>query len=139
MRFATGGKIDQTLIDIVGANVREPVQVIGDLHSLATCNDVGCRRLVEMMDEFAIAGLETVATHILARSEAATLEEIDAARQQDLRILGEVETLEIAAVDRLKELASATKQGMMRHQALLMRKQVEQQRVDLDTVQRGHA
>ena len=76
MRFAEAGHIDRTLIDIVAANVREPVQVVGDLHSLATCNDVGCRRLVEMMDEYAIEGLETVADHILARSEAATLEAI---------------------------------------------------------------
>ena len=52
MRFALGGKIDQTLIDIVTANVREPVQVIGDLHSLATCNDIACHRLREMMVEF---------------------------------------------------------------------------------------
>jgi N-methylhydantoinase B len=41
MRFADDGKVDQTLIDLVRANVREPVQVIGDLYSLATCNEVG--------------------------------------------------------------------------------------------------
>ena len=58
MRFAHAGKIDQAVIDIVTANVREPVQVVGDLHSLATCNDLACRRLREMMDEFAISDLK---------------------------------------------------------------------------------
>ena len=64
MRFAHAGKIDQAVIDIVTANVREPVQVIGDLHSLATCNDLACRRLCEMMDEFAKCSLRYRATKI---------------------------------------------------------------------------
>jgi N-methylhydantoinase B len=76
MRFAHAGRIDQTLIDIVTANVREPVQVIGDLHSLATCNDLACRRLREMMDEFAISTLDRIADHILERSKAAALDAI---------------------------------------------------------------
>tara|TARA_R110002126_G_scaffold7351_34_gene36189 strand:- start:4897 stop:6645 length:1749 start_codon:yes stop_codon:yes gene_type:complete len=76
MRFAHAGRTDQTLIDIVTANVREPVQVIGDLHSLATCNDLACRRLREMMDEFAIADLDRIAGHILDRSKAAALDAI---------------------------------------------------------------
>ncbi len=38
-----------------------PVQVVGDLYSLAACNDVGSRRLVAMMDEFEIASLDRLA------------------------------------------------------------------------------
>ena len=70
MRFARAGKVDQTLIDIVAANVREPIQVVGDLYSLATCNEIGCRRLIEMMDEFAIDDLDRLGTHILEKSQA---------------------------------------------------------------------
>ena len=58
MHFARAGTVDQTLTDIVAANVREPIQVVGDLYSLATCNEIGCRRLIEMMDEFAIDDLD---------------------------------------------------------------------------------
>lgn len=76
MRFAHAGKIDQAVIDIVTANVREPVQVVGDLHSLATCNDLACRRLCEMMDEFAIADLNRLGSHILDRSREAALSAI---------------------------------------------------------------
>lgn len=76
MRFAHAGKVDQTLIDIVSANVREPVQVVGDLYSLATCNEIGCRRLIEMMDEFAIDDLDRLGNHILEKSKQASLEAI---------------------------------------------------------------
>ena len=76
MRFARAGKVDETLIDIVTANVREPVQVVGDLYSLATCNEIGCRRLIEMMDEFAIDDLDRLGTHILEKSRQASLEAI---------------------------------------------------------------
>ena len=33
-------------------NVREPDQLVGDIYALATCNEIGQRRLIDMMDEF---------------------------------------------------------------------------------------
>jgi N-methylhydantoinase B len=74
MRFAADGKVNATLIEIVEGNVREPVQVVGDLYSLAACNDVGSRRLVAMMDEFEIESLDRLGGHILEKSRAASLE-----------------------------------------------------------------
>ena len=44
--------MNETILEIVRANVREPIQVEGDLYSLTACNDIGCRRLIEMMEEF---------------------------------------------------------------------------------------
>jgi N-methylhydantoinase B len=76
MRFAREGKVDETLVEIVTANVREPIQVVGDLYSLATCNEIGCRRLIEMMDEFAIDDLDRLGSHILEKSRQASLEAI---------------------------------------------------------------
>jgi N-methylhydantoinase B len=76
MHFARAGTVDETLVEIVRANVREPVQVVGDLYSLATCNEIGCRRLIEMMDEFAIDDLDRLGTHILEKSRQASLEAI---------------------------------------------------------------
>jgi N-methylhydantoinase B len=76
MRFADATGTNATLIDIVRANVREPVQVIGDIYSLAGCNDVGGRQLVKMMDEFGVETLDLLGAHILDRSRAATLEAI---------------------------------------------------------------
>ena len=68
--------MDETLVDLVRVNVREPVQVVGDLYSLATCNEIGCRRLVAMMDEFGIDDLGWLGRHILEKSKQASLEAI---------------------------------------------------------------
>ena len=76
MRFARAGKVEEAVIAIVEANVRESVQVVGDLYSLATCNEIACRRLVEMMDDFGILSLDNLGKHILEKSKAATLEAI---------------------------------------------------------------
>jgi len=76
MHFARAGVVDETLIEIVRANVREPVQVVGDLYSLATCNEIGARRLIAMMDEFAIDDLGRLGRHILDRSRLASQEAI---------------------------------------------------------------
>jgi N-methylhydantoinase B len=76
MHFARAGIVDETLIEIVSANVREPVQVVGDLYSLAACNEIGARRLGAMMDEFAIDDLDRLGRHILERSQQASLEAI---------------------------------------------------------------
>jgi N-methylhydantoinase B len=78
MRFATASGVDETLLELIRVNVREPVQVIGDLYSLAACNEVGSRRLGEMMDEFAIERLDRLGDHILERSRAAILAAIRA-------------------------------------------------------------
>jgi N-methylhydantoinase B len=101
MRFAHGGKIDQSVLDIVAANVREPVQVIGDLHSLATCNDLACQRLREMMEEFALSDFKRLGGHILERSRVAALEAIRAlpagVYRHQMRIDGLEEPVDLVA------------------------------------------
>ncbi len=71
-----GGVVNQSVVDIVRANVREPVQVIGDLYSLTTSNAVGGRRLLEMLEEFGLNGIESVGDHIIDTSREAMLAEI---------------------------------------------------------------
>jgi len=78
MRFADQGKVDETLMRIIRGNVREPDQLVGDVYALATCNEIGHRRLIEMMDEFALDDLGEVSTFILENSRRATLEKINA-------------------------------------------------------------
>ena len=72
------GQASQPLLAILRANVREPDQVVGDLYSLAASNEIGGRRLVEMMDEFALDSLEQAGDHIIETSRAAMLAEIAA-------------------------------------------------------------
>lgn len=78
MKFADRGKVDDTLIRIVRGNVREPDQLVGDIYALATCNEIGHRRLIEMMNEFALTDLEGIGAFILENARRATLERIAA-------------------------------------------------------------
>ena len=78
MKFAECGDVDSTLIKIIRGNVREPDQLIGDIYALATCNEIGHRRLIDMMVEFDLATLDDIARFILDHSREATLERINA-------------------------------------------------------------
>jgi N-methylhydantoinase B len=73
VRLVSRGVVDDTLLKLVRANVREPVQVEGDLYSLIACNEVGGRRLLAMMDEYKLRDIERVSQHIISRSHAAML------------------------------------------------------------------
>ncbi|MCX7558758.1 hydantoinase B/oxoprolinase family protein [Sulfitobacter sp. F26204] len=78
MKFAAGGEVDQTLVRIIRGNVREPDQLIGDIYALTTCNEIGHRRLIDMMQEFELETLDSIAAFILDNSRRATLERIAA-------------------------------------------------------------
>lgn len=78
MKFAERGEVDKTLIKIIRGNVREPDQLVGDVYALATCNEIGHRRLVDMMREFNLSDLDTAAEFILENSRRATIERIAA-------------------------------------------------------------
>lgn len=81
MKLAHKGIFDETLQTIIRANVREPNQLIGDIYALAACNEIGHRRLMDMMKEFGLDTLLSVSEFILERSRKATLERINALDQ----------------------------------------------------------
>ena len=68
MKFADAGKVDATLVRIIRGNVREPDQLVGDIYALTTCNEIGHRRLIDMMEEFALDDLTGIAGFILDNS-----------------------------------------------------------------------
>ncbi len=71
MKLFDRGTPNQSLLQIVRANVRQPDEVVGDLHAQTACNDVGGRALLEMMEEFKLNTLDSVAEEIIRRSETA--------------------------------------------------------------------
>ena len=77
MKFADCGTVDKTLISIVRGNVREPDQLVGDIYALATCNEIGHRRLIDMMAEFSLQDINGIAAYILENSLRATKERIN--------------------------------------------------------------
>jgi N-methylhydantoinase B len=76
MKLARAGVMNEDLLGIIRANVREPVQVIGDVYALTACNDIGRRRLIEMMREFGLDEVDTLGEMIITRSRAAMAEAI---------------------------------------------------------------
>ena len=78
MKFADQGEVNQTLLTIVRGNVREPDQVVGDIFALGTCNEIGHRRLIEMMNEFGLGDLNIISKFIFEHSMKATIEKINA-------------------------------------------------------------
>lgn len=73
MRFARDGLFDPNVVAIIEANVRDRVQVVGDIHSLAACNDIGAKRLCSMMDEYGLDTLDELGAHIVEASRRAML------------------------------------------------------------------
>lgn len=70
------GALNQTLMDIVRANVRDPVVAEGDLYSLTACNATGGEQLKKMMADFELDSLEGVGAQIIASSKRAMQDEI---------------------------------------------------------------
>ena len=73
MPLCREGRINEDLLEMVRWNVREPLQLEGDVHSLIACNRAGADRLLAMMDEFGLTDLDGLGEgdrRALARSHA---------------------------------------------------------------------
>lgn len=73
LKFVERGEMSDTVLRILRSNVREPVQVEGDFYALVACNEIGGRRLLAMMDEYKLADIGKLGTHIIDRSRAAMI------------------------------------------------------------------
>ena len=71
MPLARDGQMDPWLLTLIRANVREPVQVEGDIYALAACNETGSRRLIAMMDEYGLDMLDDLGAYIFEQSRDA--------------------------------------------------------------------
>ncbi|CAB3677334.1 Acetophenone carboxylase delta subunit [Achromobacter mucicolens] len=69
---------DPGVFAIIRANVREPEQVEGDLYALVACNEVGGRRLKDLLREFELDDLDALGNTIIEQSRLAMLHAIAA-------------------------------------------------------------
>jgi N-methylhydantoinase B len=76
LKLAERGEMNRTLIEMIKANTRLPIESEGDVYSLAACNDIGCERLSHMMTEFGLDSLDGVAEYVIESSRQAVLAEI---------------------------------------------------------------
>jgi len=65
------GRRNEALFSILAGNVREPVQVRGDILGLVSCNEVATRRLAAMLQEFGLTELDSLGDYILSTSRDA--------------------------------------------------------------------
>jgi N-methylhydantoinase B len=72
------GRPNAELFRIVEANVRAPMEVVGDLHAQVAGNQVGVDRLAAYLDEFELPDLEALGDEIVGRSERGMREAITA-------------------------------------------------------------
>jgi N-methylhydantoinase B len=68
MKLMDAGKRNETLFSILMSNVREPMQVRGDILGLVSCNEVATRRLAAMLEEFGLTELDTLGEYIVSTS-----------------------------------------------------------------------
>lgn len=101
MRFATNEVFDPNVVKIIEENVRDGVQVMGDIYSLAACNRVGALRLTEMMEEYQLTDLDDLGQYIIETSRFAMLKEIgklpEGTWNASMRVDGVDEPLDIVA------------------------------------------
>jgi len=71
MKLFDAGEPNQILFDIIRANVRVPDQVIGDIYAQQVGNNVGAKKLIELLDEYNLDDIEAVSAMILDRTEIA--------------------------------------------------------------------
>ena len=77
MPLVEQGRMNAWFMEMVRANVREPIQVEGDIYALIACNEIGCRRLVGMMDEYDLETLDDLGAFIIDASRRGMQAEID--------------------------------------------------------------
>lgn len=66
-----GGNLNEGLMEILQANVRDPTVAQGDLYSLTACNDSGAAALLDMMNDLSLADLDELGNAIVLRSREA--------------------------------------------------------------------
>jgi len=70
------GDLNETLLEIIRANVRDPRAAEGDLYSLAACNQAGAVSLLATLEEFGLDDLDSAGRMIIENSRKAMLADI---------------------------------------------------------------
>jgi N-methylhydantoinase B len=75
-RLVHAGRVDDTLVTLIRANVRTPDQTMGDIWAQVSANELMERRVKALMDDYALASLAELGDELFARSERAMREAI---------------------------------------------------------------
>ncbi len=78
MKLVEAGRSNETLLRLIGENVRNSEQVLGDIHSFVAANEIGAERLLQLMDEYGLGDLGAFAEVVQRLAEDAMREAIRA-------------------------------------------------------------
>ena len=76
-KIVRAGKLNDELVELIRKNVRVADQVIGDIMANVAATEVGCRHLLEFMDEYGLSQLDTLSDLIIGQSEKAMRKSIE--------------------------------------------------------------
>jgi N-methylhydantoinase B/oxoprolinase/acetone carboxylase alpha subunit len=77
-KLVRAGRRDDTLIQLVRANVRTPDQTLGDIWAQVSANELMERRVLRLMEDYGLDALTELADELFSRSEAAMRQAIRA-------------------------------------------------------------
>ncbi len=78
MKLYRAGQASEDFFTLFAENVRNPQQVLGDLHALITANAIGAQRLLEFMSDYGLDDLTALAAIVQSKSEKAMRDAIRA-------------------------------------------------------------
>lgn len=77
-KLVHAGRVDDTLVALIRANVRTPDQTMGDIWAQVSANQLMGRRVAALLDDYGLDTLTGLADELFARSERAMREAIRA-------------------------------------------------------------
>ncbi|HKX16811.1 MAG TPA: hydantoinase B/oxoprolinase family protein [bacterium] len=78
LKLYRAGELNDDLMAMIGANVRRPEMVVGDIQAQVSSNRIGADRLLAFMDEYGLESLAALAHTVQARAEQAMRDAIRA-------------------------------------------------------------
>jgi N-methylhydantoinase B len=76
VKLYEGGKLNQSVLDMIRWNVRTPDEVTGDIRSQIAANHVCAEKICQMLDDNDMDGLDDLADEIIGRTERSMREAI---------------------------------------------------------------
>jgi N-methylhydantoinase B len=94
VKLYDGGKLNQSVLDMIRWNVRTPDEVTGDIRSQIAANHVCADKVCQMLEDNAMEGLDDLADEIIGRTERSMREGIRKVTDGVYRAQGVVEQME---------------------------------------------
>ena len=94
VKLYDGGVLNEAVMEMIRWNVRTPDEVTGDIRSQVAANHVCEEKIIQMLDEYKMDGLDDLADEIIGRTESSMREAIQQVPDGIYKAEGIVEQME---------------------------------------------